>query len=32
MTTGDKIFKLVKNVFIGAAVIYLAKTIIDKKL
>jgi hypothetical protein len=32
MTTGDKIFKLVRNVFIGAALIYLAKTIIDKKL
>jgi hypothetical protein len=32
MTTGDKIFKLVRNVFIGAALVYLAKTIIDKKM
>jgi len=32
MTTGDKIFKLVKNVFIGAALVYLAKIIIDKKM
>lgn len=32
MTTGDKIFQLIRNLAIGAAIIYLGKQIIDKKL
>lgn len=32
MTTGDKIFRLIKNTLLVGALVYLGKQIIDKKL